>query len=469
MKTSLLPLSFLLIFTFFFISFAQDSYFGVNEGTIFVEPKPAQGNSAGIEYGLEEGKYVEDLTRKFTISYDSDINKIIVVERGSSIQEMLPASTGTEIIGTEELNFQYEDPEILLSDFYYSMILEPRSSSYAWYLNANWTTFQERLTTLGNQSFRIENIVTYGRFVFDYGGTWTADGKAWAWVLNYTNLNSFISVLNNWPLGQTRFRPIDFAHNPSGSQLNYGAVAVADNLGFGWNFDENNLSSFITWINNQYSSNRRLVEIEFYPDGSGNQMYAGISADGSYAQQVAINLSLNQFSTQNTQWINQGYRLVDFDQYSVGTSHYYAGLWNNDGKGYSYHLDYHDQTSFATIVADDIANGFKPIMVDVYDNDWLNAIQEEGNYQLTDFFLMQNYPNPFNAVTKITYSLSRAGFTSLIVYDAVGREIKTLVNKNQSAGQYSISFDGMGLSSGVYYYKLESGNFVETKKMLMIK
>jgi len=81
MKTYLLPASILIVFTFFFISFAQESYFGVNEGTIFVEPKPAQGNSAGIEYGLEEGKYVEDLTKKFTISYDSDINKIIVVER----------------------------------------------------------------------------------------------------------------------------------------------------------------------------------------------------------------------------------------------------------------------------------------------------------------------------------------------------------------------------------------------------
>jgi hypothetical protein len=469
MKTFLLLSTFILTFTFVFIASAQDSYFGIGENSVFVKPEPAQGNSAGIEYGLEGKQYIDDLTKQFTISYDSDFKKVLVVEREVSIHEIVPVATGTETIKVEELNYQYGNPDVLLSDFYYSMVLETRSYGCAWYLNYDWTNFQERLTTLGNQGFRIENIDTYGRYVFDYGGSWTQDGAGWAWVLNYTNLNSFVTVLNNWPLSVTRYRPINFAHHPNGSQLNYGAVAIADNLGFGWIFDENNTSTFMSWINTQYNSSRRLVEIELYRDGSGNLMCAAISADAGYAQQVAINLTWSQFASQNTQWINQGYRLVDFNQYYIGSNHYYAGLWNNDGIGYAYHLDYHDISSFTSAVTGSINNGFKPIMVDGYDADWALDINNEGDNLLTNFSLIQNYPNPFNEVTKITYSLPRTDFISLIVYNASGREIKTLVHKNQSAGTYSVRFEGTGLSSGVYFYKLKSASFVETKKMLLIK
>ncbi len=90
------------------------------------------------------------------------------------------------------------------------------------------------------------------------------------------------------------------------------------------------------------------------------------------------------------------------------------------------------------------------------------------------FSLEQNYPNPFNPSTKIKYSIPANvnGQTSnviLKVYNVLGNEVATLVNENKQAGDYEITFDGSNLSSGVYLYKLESGNIVETKKMLMIK
>lgn len=85
------------------------------------------------------------------------------------------------------------------------------------------------------------------------------------------------------------------------------------------------------------------------------------------------------------------------------------------------------------------------------------------------FALQQNYPNPFNPTTKINYQLTEAGHTKLIVYDCNGEEVQTLINSNLSAGNYSISFNGSSLPSGVYFYRLTSGGFNATKRMLLIK
>ncbi|GMR25562.1 MAG: hypothetical protein BMS9Abin39_0870 [Ignavibacteria bacterium] len=86
-----------------------------------------------------------------------------------------------------------------------------------------------------------------------------------------------------------------------------------------------------------------------------------------------------------------------------------------------------------------------------------------------DFKLHQNYPNPFNPTTSIQYTVSNAGFISLKIYDVLGKEVSSLVNEYKSAGNYKINFDASSLASGVYLYKLKSGNFVDVKKMLLLK
>lgn len=83
--------------------------------------------------------------------------------------------------------------------------------------------------------------------------------------------------------------------------------------------------------------------------------------------------------------------------------------------------------------------------------------------------LEQNYPNPFNPSTTISFSLPASGFTSLIVYDVTGKEIKSLVNKNLSAGNYSQTFYSDGLSSGIYFYQIKSNDFLQTKKFILLK
>ncbi|PIQ08768.1 MAG: hypothetical protein COW71_10025 [Ignavibacteriales bacterium CG18_big_fil_WC_8_21_14_2_50_31_20] len=107
------------------------------------------------------------------------------------------------------------------------------------------------------------------------------------------------------------------------------------------------------------------------------------------------------------------------------------------------------------------------------------ALSVNDNLEVpTEYLLSQNYPNPFNPSTKIIYSIpfalglkhtSPLQNTVLKVYDILGREITTLVNKVQSAGNYEVVFDGKELPSGIYFYRIQSGNFTNSKKMLLLK
>jgi len=97
-----------------------------------------------------------------------------------------------------------------------------------------------------------------------------------------------------------------------------------------------------------------------------------------------------------------------------------------------------------------------------------NAVTQRGEVPAT-VGLAQNYPNPFNPSTTISYHLAAAGDVTLRVYDLLGRDVATLVDRPQPAGRYHVTFDGRGLASGVYIYRLKAGSFVEQKRMVLLK
>jgi hypothetical protein len=99
---------------------------------------------------------------------------------------------------------------------------------------------------------------------------------------------------------------------------------------------------------------------------------------------------------------------------------------------------------------------------------WVVGVEDENDI-VKSYNLFQNYPNPFNPLTQISYSLEKSGFVSLKIYDLLGREVVTLVNTEQSAGTYTVQFDASRLASGIYFYKIESGSFVKTNKMVLMK
>jgi hypothetical protein len=88
---------------------------------------------------------------------------------------------------------------------------------------------------------------------------------------------------------------------------------------------------------------------------------------------------------------------------------------------------------------------------------------------IKDFALSQNYPNPFNPTTKINFSVPSANYVDLRVYDILGREVKVLASKFVNAGEYEVEFDAKDLASGMYYYRLQSGENVAVKKMTLVK
>lgn len=83
--------------------------------------------------------------------------------------------------------------------------------------------------------------------------------------------------------------------------------------------------------------------------------------------------------------------------------------------------------------------------------------------------LAQNYPNPFNPVTNLEFGISNLRFVTLKVYDMLGKEVSTLVNEKLNPGTYKVEFDGSSLPGGVYFYRLTSGDFTDTRRMMLIK
>lgn len=98
-----------------------------------------------------------------------------------------------------------------------------------------------------------------------------------------------------------------------------------------------------------------------------------------------------------------------------------------------------------------------------------NGASEERKEVISYEYSVSNYPNPYNPSTTINYSIKDAGNVQIVVYDALGRRVTELVNEVKEPGSYNIHFDGSKLSNGVYYYMMKSGDFVQTKKMILMK
>ena len=110
----------------------------------------------------------------------------------------------------------------------------------------------------------------------------------------------------------------------------------------------------------------------------------------------------------------------------------------------------------------------------------LRQVDFDGSYQYSEtieinikipdqYELKQNYPNPFNPATTISWQAPVSGWQTLKVYDILGKEVATIVNEYRQAGKYETKFNASNIPSGIYFYRLKAGNFVQTKKMILLK
>jgi len=101
--------------------------------------------------------------------------------------------------------------------------------------------------------------------------------------------------------------------------------------------------------------------------------------------------------------------------------------------------------------------------------DFVTDVEDITQTLPTEYSIDQNFPNPFNPETKINFSIPNEGLVTLNVYNFLGQQVATLVNESKPAGTYQVDFDGAYLSSGIYFYKITSGSFTQTKKMILMK
>ncbi len=236
---------------------------------------------------------------------------------------------------------------------------------------------------------------------------------------------------------------------PGYDSVTWGLTASDDPFGysvhepdFGNNRDNGTITPTAALSSMPYTPDESIAVLKNLYRTYGNKVY------GFYGFKDAFNVKKN--------WYADSYLAIDQGPIIVMIENYRTELlWKNFMKN----PEIQPMLDSIGFVADSITS---------VDDDLINP---------KEFSLSQNYPNPFNPTTKIKYTITASPksspkertFVQLIVYDLLGKEIAILVNEEKSPGEYEVKFDGKGLSSGMYFYELRAGNFVQVKKMILLK
>ena len=196
--------------------------------------------------------------------------------------------------------------------------------------------------------------------------------------------------------------------------------------------------------------------------------YNGPINSSDYANSIALDGSGNVYVTGQSPGSGLSYDYTTIKYNSSGDSVWvkrYNGPANSTDNANSIALDGSGNV-FVTGQSEGSGTGTDYATVKYSQSVGINQISSE----IPDkFSLSQNYPNPFNPVTKINYELRVTNYAKLVVYDVIGKEVVTLVNEKQSPGTYQVEFDAGSLTSGIYFYRLTSGDFTDTRRMMLIK
>jgi hypothetical protein len=163
-----------------------------------------------------------------------------------------------------------------------------------------------------------------------------------------------------------------------------------------------------------------------------------------------------------------GYSFTHIIDAGKDTSYTLSGVSLSDPIGVTAYDNSYSTTkeNDSTLVKDNMTNG---------NESWFSfastvtGITDKGNKSPREYQLSQNYPNPFNPSTTINYSIAKEGNVTLAIYNVTGSKVATIVNGYKPAGSYTVQFNGSNLASGIYLYRLESGNYSAAKKFILMK
>ena len=324
------------------------------------------------------------------------------------------------------------------------------------YLSTNngtsWTSVSNGFAgeTVGSLAISGINIFA-GTRDYPYGGIYlsTNNGNNWNQVNNGIPIYSIkaLATIGNNIFGST----------------SYSGVILSTNNGTNWNFVNNGLPTGSV-VRSFAVLGTKIYACSFdISTGLGYGVFLSTNNGGNWS---AVNngffsLKVNSVSTSGT-------NLLAASDSGVFLSTNYGASWTGINQGFS--INTSSSLTFSTNTY-----SFATTSTTLNSNLWRRPLSEILKVQNTNtetpsaYSLSQNYPNPFNPTTNIKFSIVKTGQAKLIVYDVQGREVQTLVNERLQPGTYEAAFDGSALNTGIYFYKLITGTFSETKKMLLIK
>ncbi len=231
---------------------------------------------------------------------------------------------------------------------------------------------------------------------------------------------------------------------------------------------DNNGNVFVCGYSESNTNVSNYTTIKYTSGGAVSwvQRYSGPIASSDGARSLFLDNSQNVYVTGSGFGINTDYDIVTIKYTNAGSQ-----LWDqryNFAGGQDLGIKTIGDNSGNVYIAGTSYSPSNPDMVIIKYSQPLGIQPVTGNIP-QDYSLSQNYPNPFNPATKIDFNLPKSGFTSISVFDVTGKLVQKLANENLPAGKYSIDFNAADLTSGIYFYRINSGSFSETKKMILTK
>jgi hypothetical protein len=210
----------------------------------------------------------------------------------------------------------------------------------------------------------------------------------------------------------------------------------------------------------------------YYVGGDDTAYWSSTTTSGGLIENLAaghaLRCSLLVWSFPLQYPVKEMYRFEDTAEFLLGRGYFplgppgtagYDSLWFSGSRGFYRHRRYSHGSA--------IGQYYSWVDVDLLGSP--TAAQKNSLGLPEKLILFQNYPNPFNPSTTIRYELPRSSEVRLSVFDILGREVSVLVNERRDAGVHEVKFDGSNFSSGVYFYRLQAGNFVQSKKLAIVK
>ncbi|MBI5403003.1 MAG: T9SS type A sorting domain-containing protein [Ignavibacteriae bacterium] len=340
-------------------------------------------------------------------------------------------------------NYSGLDNRILNSSLCYNNKIYAGASTGIFYSannGLNWSPLSGGLPIVSIKTFSVSNS-----FIFAGGFNLLGDFCLFKSSNNGVNWST-TNLINQTINALTAFNNLIFAGT-------YNGIYISSNQGSNWILSNNGLTNHTIWSitrsdNNIYTGTNNGIYL------TSNQGQSWVNISNSSTSQAILSVVVHESKIIVGTYSNGIYLSTD-----QGTT------WLNKNQGF---------------------NQIFPINVLIISNNFLIAgtrgnyvwrrllseiigIQKIGSNIPDKYSLSQNYPNPFNPSTNIKYQITNNKLVTLKVFDILGKEIATLVKEKQNAGTYEATFDGSGLTSGIYFYRLTCGDFSETKRMVLIK